>query len=162
MKKITNLTKSRVTDYSHTINGLLTKRADLFNEAILIRDRLAEIKNDLGAIDRTLTTLGYEGDLDAAMPRQKREVVFGRGELTKSILTELRHAEEPLGSREIARLLISTRGEDARDRRYLTDLTRRVSKALRILKKNGVVRSAPDNRGNLFWEITETNFMTKQ
>lgn len=154
MRKITNIARARPTDYSHTVNGLLTKRAELFNEAILIRDRLAEIKNDIGAIDRTLTTLGYEGDLDACMPRQKREVIFGRGELTKGILTELRHAEEPLGSREIASLLISTRGEDARDRNYLTQLTRRVSKALRILKKNGVVRSAPDNRGNLFWELT--------
>ncbi len=155
MRKITNIARARLTDYSHTVNGLLTKRAELFNEAILIRDRLAEIKNDIGAIDRTLTTLGYEGDLDAAMPRQKREVIFGRGELTKGILTELRHADEPLGSREIARLLISTRGEDERDRNYLTQLTRRVSKALRILKKNGVVRSAPDNRGNLLWELRQ-------
>lgn len=125
----------------------------MFNEAIHIRDRLAEIKNDIGALDRTLTSLGYEGDLDAAMPRQKREVIFGRGELTKGILSELRHAEEPLASREIARLLISTRGEDARDRKYLTELTKRVSKALRKLKQDGVVRSAPDNRGNLYWEL---------
>jgi hypothetical protein len=46
------------------------------------RDRLAEIKNDIGALDRVLGTLGYTGDLDAEMPRQKREVLFGRGELS--------------------------------------------------------------------------------
>jgi len=69
---------------------LLTKRADLFNEAIRIRDRLAEIKNDIGALDRVLGTLGYTGDLDAEMPRQKREVIFGRGELIRAILGELR------------------------------------------------------------------------
>jgi len=155
MKNITNIAKARTTDYSHTINGLLTKRADLFNEAIQIRDRLAEIKNDTSAIDRTLQMLGYDGDLDAAMPRQKREVIFGRGELTKAILAEIRYAEQPLGSRDIARLVISTRGEDARDRRYMTDLTKRVSKALRVLKLNGVVRSAPDNRGNLYWELRD-------
>ena len=45
------------------------------------------------------------------------------------------------------------RGEDARDRKYLTELTRRVSKALRTLKHEGVVRSAPDNKGNLHWEM---------
>ena len=39
-------TISRATDYSHTVNGLLQKRADLFNEAERLRDRLAEIKND--------------------------------------------------------------------------------------------------------------------
>lgn len=42
-----------------------------------LRDRLAEIKNDVAALDRVLGSLGYERDLDAAMPRQKREVLFG-------------------------------------------------------------------------------------
>ena len=46
------------------VRGLLTKRADLLGEAETIRDRLAAIKNDVGAIDRTLTVLGYEGDLE--------------------------------------------------------------------------------------------------
>lgn len=151
---------ARTTSYEHTITGLLTKRAELFGEAEGIRDRLAEIKNDIGAIDRTLGTLGYDGDLDGAMPRQKREVIFGRGELTNGILAELRHAEEPLGSRDIARGVITLRGEDARDRKYLTELTRRVSKALRNLKHEGVVRSAPDSRGNLLWQISRRSQMS--
>ena len=86
---------ARTDTYEHTISGLLAKRADLFNEAIRLRDRLAEIRNDIGAIDRVLGTLGYKGDLDAAMPRQKREVIFGRGELTAAILNELRDAPAP-------------------------------------------------------------------
>jgi len=149
------LTRSDTTTFSITIKGVLTKRIELFNEAIEIRDRLAKIKNDIGAIDRTLETLGYTGDLDAAMPRQKREVIFKRGELTKVILAELRYAEEPLGSRDIARLIITSRGEDARDRKYITGLTRRVCASLRGLKRNGVVRSTPDNKGNLYWELRD-------
>jgi hypothetical protein len=43
-------------------------RAELFKEAGRIRDRLARIGNDIGAIDRTLGVLGYKGDLDAALP----------------------------------------------------------------------------------------------
>jgi hypothetical protein len=35
------------THFEHTISGLLTKRADLFNEAERLRDRLAEINNRL-------------------------------------------------------------------------------------------------------------------
>jgi len=124
----------------------------MFNEAERIRDRLAEIKNDIGAIDRTLGVLGYSGDLDAAMPRQKREVIFGRGELSKAIMGELRTAEGPLSSRDIAREIVAMRGEDARDRKYISDLTRRVSKALRQMKAEGHVRSATDARGNLSWE----------
>lgn len=145
-------TISRASDFSHTVNGLLQKRADLFSEAERIRDRLAEIKNDIGAIDRTLGILGYEGDLDAAMPRQKREVIFGRGELSKAIFNDLRHAEGPLSSRDIAREIVALRGEDARDRKYLADLTKRVSKALRAMREEGHVRSRQDEKGNLMWE----------
>lgn len=144
-------TISRASDYSHTITGLLQKRADLFNEAERIRDRLAEIRNDIGAIDRTLNVLGYTGDLDAAMPRQKREVIFGRGELSKAIYNELRTADAPLSSRDIAREIVTMRGEDARDRKYLSDLTKRVSKALRQMREEGTVRSVTDARGNLMW-----------
>lgn len=145
-------TISRATDFSHTVNGLLQKRTDLYSEAERIRDRLAEIKNDIGAIDRTLSILGYDGDLDAAMPRQKREVIFGRGELSKAIYGELRHAEGPLSSRDIAREIVALRGEDARDRKYLADLTKRVSKALRVMREDGHVRSRQDAKGNLIWE----------
>lgn len=53
------LKRSRTDAYEHTINGLLTKRADLFNEAERLRDRMAEIKNDVVALDRVLGTLGY-------------------------------------------------------------------------------------------------------
>lgn len=137
--------------FEHTISGLLKKRADLFGEAERIRDRLAEIKNDIGAIDRTLSVLGHEGDLDAAMPRQKREVVFGRGELTRAIFAELRQAEGPLSSRDIARQLIELRGEDARDRRYISDLTKRVSKALRVMHQEDAVRRVVDDKSNYKW-----------
>lgn len=143
---------ARTETYDHTMSGLLKKRADLFNEAERIRDRLAEIKNDIGAIDRTLNVLGYAGDLDAAMPRQKREVIFGRGELSRAIMGELRHAEGPLSSRDIAQTIVAMRGEDARDRKYISDLTKRVSKALRSMKVEGLVRSVADTKGNLSWE----------
>lgn len=142
---------ARTDTFDHTISGLLTKRAELFGEAERLRDRLAEIRNDLGAIDRTLGVLGYKGDLDAAMPRQKREVIFGRGELSKAIYGELREATGPLSSRDIAREIVALRGEDARDRKYLSDLTKRVSKALRAMREEGNVRSVTDAKGNVVW-----------
>lgn len=142
--------------FEHTISGLLSKRADLFNEAERIRDRLAEIRNDMGALERTLSVLGYDGDLDAQMPRQKREVIFGRGELSRAIYGELRHAEGPLSSRDIARSIVTMRGEDARDRKYISDLTKRVSKALRGMRDDGNVRSVADAKGNLSWERRAT------
>lgn len=142
---------ARTDTFEHTISGLLTKRADLFNEAERLRDRLAEIRNDLGAIDRTLNVLGYTGDLNAAMPRQKRNVVFGKGELSKAIYGELRTAAGPLSSRDIAREIVAMQGNDARDRKYLSDLTKRVSKALRAMREAGEIRSVNDTKGNLLW-----------
>lgn len=143
--------RHRTEGFEHTISGLLTKRADLFQEGSEIRTRLAEIRNDIEALDRTLRALDYKGDLDAAMPRARREVQFGRGELTRAILSELRDSDGPLGSREIAQGIVELQGYDPRDRNYVTELTRRVSKALRILKNAGQVASAPDRRGNLMW-----------
>jgi hypothetical protein len=143
--------RHRSETFEHTISGLLTKRADMFKEASEARARLAELRNDIEALDRTLRAFGYTGDLDAAMPRARREVMFGRGELTRAILGELRDADGPLGSREIAQGIVELQGYDAKDRGYVTQLTRRVSKALRILKQSGAVRSAPDKRGNLLW-----------
>lgn len=148
---IVSIRLSRTDTFEHTINGLLKKRADLFGEAEKLRGRMAEIKNDIHAIDRVLQSLSYEGDLDAAMPRQKRDVVFGRGELTRAILSELRSNDAPMSSREIAQNLIALRGEDARDRKYLSDLVKRVSKALRQQREDGNVRSLKDNRGNVMW-----------
>lgn len=145
---------ARTETYEHTISGLLKKRADLFNEAERLRDRMAEIKNDIGALDRVLGTLGYAGDLDAEMPRQRRQVLFGPGELTRAILDELRDATEPMASRDIAREILSVNEQDARDRKLLTEHTRRVSKALRVLKKNGLVQGAADQAGNRIWTRT--------
>jgi hypothetical protein len=141
----------RTESFDHTITGLLKKRSDLFNEAERLRDRLAEIRNDIGAVDRVLGTLGYTGNLDAAMPRQKRNVLFGRGELTRAILDELRGAAEPMGSRDIARAILAVQELDPRDRRLLTEHTRRVSKALRVLKGEGLVKGAASKSGNMVW-----------
>ena len=103
-------------------------------------------------MDRVLGTLGYTGNLDAEMPRQKRQVVFGKGELTTNILRELRMAERPLTSRELAQTIVALHG-DARDRKYVSDVVKPVSKALRAQREAGVVRSAQDERGNVKWAL---------
>lgn len=145
--------RARTQTYEHTVTGLLTKRADLFNEAQRIRDRLAEIKNDVAALDRVLGTLGYTGNLDAEMPRQKRQVLFGQGELTRAILDELRDAIGPMASREIARSILAVNEQDPRDRRLLTEHTRRVSKALRVLSHRSMVSRSSDAAGNVLWSL---------
>ena len=139
-------------DYEHTISGLLHKRVDLFHEAERIRDRLAEIKNDIGALDRVLDTLGYEGDFDVLMPREKRHVIFGRGELTRSVLEILRREARPVTSRQIAQEIVSDSGFDARDRKFVSELVKRVGKACRQYPEGTICR-ANDDKGNVVWSI---------
>jgi hypothetical protein len=146
---------ARTETFEHTVSGLLAKRRDLFNEAERIRDRLAEIKNDVSAIDRVLGTLGYTGDLDAEMPRQKRNVIFGKGELRRGILDQLRGVDGPITSREIAQGMVAVSGQDARDRKYITEHTKRVSKTLRQLRDENIVRSAIDPKGNVMWSLRD-------
>jgi len=122
-----------------TYKNVLNKRIELFSEAELIMERLAEIKNDIQAIDKTLRIMGYDGELDAVMPRQRRHVIFGQGELLDSLILELRHADRPLKSRELAQNVLASSGNDIRDRRAVSDLTRRVSKCLRVQRKAGLV-----------------------
>ena len=137
--------------YEHTIGGLLQKRAELFNEAERIRDRLAEIKNDVGTVDRILSTFGYTGYLDAEMPRQKRQVIFGRWR------THTGHSRRATWSqRGIVQPRNSSkhyRYQRARDRKFLSEHTKRVSKALRILREENVVRSAINPKGNVTWAL---------
>jgi hypothetical protein len=79
-------------------------------------------------------------------------VIFGRGELSGVIYGELRDATEPLSSRDIAQAIVAMRGEDARDRRYISDLTKRVSKAPKAMKAEGSVKSLVDRKGNVRWQ----------
>lgn len=117
------------------------------------RDRIAKIKNDVAALGRVLGTLGYEGDLDAAMLRQKRKVLFGWGQLTRGILDTLDDTAAPMTSREVAQSVLTLSGTDARDRKLRTEHIRRVLQAPRMLKINGVVRICMDGRGNRVWVL---------
>lgn len=155
LNKWGKLTQNNTDTYQHTINGLLHKRADHWNEAERLRDRMAEIKNDVLAIDRALGVLGYTGELDSIMPRQKVVRLFGQGELLMACLHELRHADGPLTSRQIARNVIEIRDEDPNDRKYLSDMTRRISKCLRQERAAGTVRAKQHIGRSLIWEIAQ-------
>ena len=49
--------------YANTISGLLKKRSELMGNALRLREELAHVGNDIEALDRTLISLGFEGDL---------------------------------------------------------------------------------------------------
>jgi len=124
--------------YQHTINGLLQKRSEMMEELAVIRERMAVLSNDVEALDRVLERLGYDGDIKLT-PRVPRVVLFYRGELRQFLLKQLRE-RGPMTSRQLAESLIQIEGKDARDRRMIADVVRRMSKALRQMQDVGLVK----------------------
>ena len=88
-----------------TINGLLQKREELQRESAGLREQMAIVSNSIEAIDRVLEAFGFEGELEGKTPRAARVILFYRNELREYLLGELRKAERPLSSRELASMV---------------------------------------------------------
>ena len=146
------LKPSKTDTFQLTINGLLTKRAMLFNEARRARERLGEIRNDVSAIDRILATFDYEGDLDDIMPREKDGRMFNNGKLIRKCLDVVRESG-PVTSRDIAVQIVEAMGDDPDDRKHLLRVTEGVSRTLRKQRDRGVVKSHKTEGSAFLWEM---------
>ena len=135
------------------INGLLKKREALQRENAELRERMAVLANDIDALDRVLSTCGYRGELNGSTPRQARIVLFYRNELREYLLAEIRKADRPLSSRELACRVCQCEGKDPADRRLLADVTRRVGCALRKLKAAKIVHGERSKSGVAVWWV---------
>lgn len=140
-----------MTDYQHAISGLLRRREEMMGEIAETRERLAVLSNDVESLDRVLETLGYDGDVKLT-PRVPRVVLFYRGELRQWLRKRLEEAG-PQTSRQMAVALVQAEGKDARDRRMMNDIVKRMGKALRQMQDAGIVtRSAKPIKGEYVWE----------
>lgn len=140
--------------YQHTINGLLQKRSEMMEEIAITRERLAVLSNDIESMDRVLERLGYSGDIQLT-PRVPRIVLFYRGELRQFLLRQLRE-HGAMTSRRLAENLIQIEGKDARDRRMLSDVVRRIGKALRQMQDAKIViGTKTKSMGEYSWRLNE-------
>lgn len=146
---------ARTETFEHAISGLLKRRAELQDENAALRERLAAITLDVEAIDRVLDSLGYAGELENRTARQERLILFYRGELRNFVLRTLREAGEPISTRAIAMKLCETEKGEGFDRKLLSDVVRRCSKALRQMRAMGTVRSAGYVGGAAVWALTD-------
>lgn len=110
------------------------------------------LSNDLEGIERVLETLGFDGELPTQSTRAARIVLFYRNELRAFLKSELATASGPMTSRELANKLIDMEGRDARDRRLRNDIVKRIGKALRQMRDNGLVQSERV-RGEFLWRL---------
>jgi hypothetical protein len=143
--------------YQNTISGLLKKRSELMGESQRLREALAHVGNDIEALDRTLVSLGYDGDLRTVQPRGNRVVFFARDELRRFLLDELRKSNGPVSSRDLAERIIGLEGKDVHDRRLRNDMVKRVGKSLKLLRRQGLAESIKAVGGNLAWRLRQSS-----
>jgi len=145
---------TRSDTFEHTIAGLLTKRQQLMDSALHLREQLAETSNDIDSIDRVLKSLGHKGDLKGMAPRSNRVVYFHRNELRRFIIDELRQATEPITSRELSEKIVRLEGKDARDRTLMNDMVKRVGKSLKLLQRQSFVENKRIGGKGMAWIMT--------
>jgi hypothetical protein len=56
-----------------------------------------------------------------------------------------------MSTRELAQIICQTEGKNGQDRRLLADVTKRASKALREMRRLGIVQSVSDKWRNFVW-----------
>lgn len=139
--------------YAQTISGLLKRRAELMDETVVLRERMAGVATDIEAIDRVLDAFGYTGELANRTARQERIILFYRNELRDYLVKALREAGAGLSTRQLAQRLCQTEGKDFHDRRLLGDVVRRCSKALRQMRYHGIIVEAGSDRGTILWGL---------
>jgi len=141
-----------MTDY--VLAGLTKRRAELTGEADALQLRLAQIGTDVGHLDAVIRQFDPDYDLGSIRPKRLRGPdVAGRGEMSRFILGVLREATEPVTTQEVARRLMTERGQDMEDRRLVAQTMKRVGMALSRQKANGAVRSEQGTGQAVMWEV---------
>lgn len=142
--------------YNHTISGLLRKRAELMGKARALKEEVSSIGHDVEAIDRVLLTLGYEGDLESVRAKANRVVRFHRNDLRRFLMSEIRKADRPLTTRDLAVALIAQEGKDPNDRILRNDTVKRIGQSLKHLRMKGVLTGDWSEGGAFMWRIASS------
>ena len=102
-------------------------------------------------LDRRPLHRPARGPLEGRTPRAARIILFYRNELRQFLQAELAKAERPMSTRELAQIICQTEGRNPQDRRLLADVVKRASKALREMRRLGIIQSVQDRGRNFVW-----------
>jgi hypothetical protein len=93
--------------------------------------------------------------LEGRTPRAARIILFYRNELRQFLQAELERAGRPMSTRELAERICQVEGKSPQERRLLADITKRASKALRDMRRLGIVRSVEHAARNFVWSAVD-------
>ena len=125
--------KQRASDYSVTINGLMTRRS------LLLSEKPDTLTDDIAAIDYVLKLCGFNKDPQQYMPARRKKQIFKKGEKRRLVMETLRNAHKPLTSREITIATLQGKDFDFADKRRLNQTTIGVYNFLCRQHENGRV-----------------------
>jgi hypothetical protein len=142
-----------MTDY--VLQGLVKRRAELAGEIEETHARLRKMIDDLEKIDSVILQFDPQHDVEGIKPKAFRppEDWAHRGEMTRSVLSILRQAVEPMTTRDIALEMLVNRALNTEDQKLLALMTKRVGVALRIQRNNRIVRSTSGPGQYMLWQI---------
>jgi hypothetical protein len=141
---------------SHTLSGLIAKRADIAGQIDAARLTLRKLIVDLDHVDAAIRLFDPDFDIAAIRPRSYPVAqIARRGDSIRLILDILRQSTEPLTTKQIALRVMAARGLNSNDANLVLTITRRIGASLRAYRDNGTVNSIKDGRYGKYdlWEI---------
>jgi hypothetical protein len=141
---------------SHTISGLLKKRAEIAGKIEHVHRDLNDLIADLDYIDNAIRIVDPDCDisLTKTKPYPPRMGSF-RGEMARFVLGHLRQAKDPSTSLEIAYAVMEGRGLDINDERAVIVIRKRVGACLSKYKRKGIIKEVPAEGEYKRWELAK-------
>ena len=138
----------------HIISALIRKRAELAGDLKLAEASITRLQAQISAMDTTLLTFDPDQRPAAirAKVRRQTDSNFKAGELTRAVLSVLRHAEKPLGTRELAMQVAQAQGVDLPTQKARAAFVANVRSVLKKPREDVVAE--PWKRGGFAWRMT--------
>lgn len=80
-------------------------------------------------------------------------MLFRRNELKRFLLDQMRQETGPISSGTLAERIATAEGNNSRDRKLVNDLVKRVGESLKLLRTQGLTKSAYVPHGGLMWML---------
>ena len=140
---------------SPVLYGLIKKRAALTGDIAHTQKQLRQKLLDLDNLDATILLFDKDYKLESIQPKGFRPESdwAHRGEMTRLILSILRKAAEPLSTRDIALEVMLYKQLDTSNAKAVITMRKRVNTALRVKRRDGLLRSMQGAGQLMLWEI---------
>jgi hypothetical protein len=142
--------------YDLTLSGLLRKRAEMAGQAEALRAQTGELLSALDHIDAVIRILKPDIDLEDLPERPVPPALSGtRGDLQRFLIDQLRRANGPLSTFDLADRVMRERGLNPADLVVRKLIRHRTGYALAKLRNKGKVTSGRAHRSApLEWELS--------